>query len=256
MGGCNHGAPTPTGQGRLADVHGGAHHHRDPIHCPAGPGSWHDRPVSPLHVRLLGPDDGRPVLALHGITGHGLRWRGPAAELPEVRLVAVDLRGHGRSPWTPPWSLEQHVTDVLDTLDHLGVGAVPVTGHSFGGAVALYLARAARERVSRPVPVDPALGLDAGDMLDAAQETCAGESYADAEEARAELVRRWDGVPGARVDADLPTLLLPAAKAGYVRPEWVAQLGPLTTVQEFDTGHMVHLERPAEVAAAIRGFLA
>lgn len=30
---------------------------------------------------------------------------------------------------------------------------------------------------------------------------------------------------------------------------------PLATVQEFDTGHMVYLERPAEVAAAIRAFL-
>ena len=55
--------------------------------------------------------------------------------------------------------------------------------------------------------------------------------------------------------ADLPTLLLPAAKADFVDPAWVAQLGPLVTVQEFDTGHMVYLERPGEVAAAVRAFL-
>ncbi len=250
--------------------------------------------MSELNVHVYGPDDGQPVLALHGVTGHCLRWRVLAAELPEVRLVAVDLRGHGRSPWTPPWTLEQHVTDVLDTLDHLGLpGPLPVVGHSFGGAVALHMARLARERVDRLVLVDPALGLDARDMLEAALDTCAGESYADVEEARAELARRWEGVPDAQVDAeitdhlvevdgrlryrfcppavvttwsevtrpailppaDLPTLLLPAAKEDYVRPEWVAQLGPLVTVQEFDTGHMIYLERPAEVAAAIRAFL-
>jgi lipase len=250
--------------------------------------------VSILNVHTYG--DGRPVLALHGVTGHGLRWRVLAAELPEIQLVAVDLRGHGRSPWTPPWGLEQHVTDVLDTLDHMGLARVPVIGHSFGGAVALHLAHAARERVDRLVLLDPALGLDAQLMLETAQESCAGESYGSVEEARAERVRRWEGVPEARADAeiadhlaqdgpdgrwryryctpavvaawsemarpailppaDLPTLLLAATKAGFVRPEWVAQLGPLASVQEFDTGHMVYLERPREVAAAIRGFLA
>jgi len=55
--------------------------------------------------------------------------------------------------------------------------------------------------------------------------------------------------------ADLPTLLLPAAKVDFVRPEWVAQLGPLVSVEEYDTGHMVYLERPTEVAASIRAFL-
>jgi lipase len=249
--------------------------------------------VSLLNVHAYGPDDALPVLALHGVTGHCFRWRVLADALPEVRLVAVDLRGHGRSPWTPPWSLEQHVTDVLDTLDHLGLGPLPVIGHSFGGAISLHLARVARERLTRLVLIDPALGLDAQDMLETAQETCAGESYADVAEARAERARRWDGVPDAQVDgeiadhlvevdgrwryryctpavvtawgemarpavlppADLPTLLLPAAKADFVDPAWVAQLGPLVTVQEFDAGHMVYLERPGEVAAAVRAFL-
>lgn len=258
------------------------------------PGAGTIAVVTLLDIHVHGPGDGRPVLALHGVTGHALRWRALAAELPEVRLVAVDLRGHGGSTWAPPWNLEQHVSDALDTLDHLALPSpLPVIGHSFGGAVALHLARAARERVERVVLIDPALGLDDRDMLDRAQDTCAGESYATVDEARAERARRWEGVPDAQVDAeitdhlrqldgrwryryctpaavtawsemarpailppaDLPTLLLPATKADFVRPEWVAQLGPLATVQEFDTGHMVYLERPREVAAAIRTFL-
>ena len=57
--------------------------------------------MSALHVHLFGPDDGRPVVALHGVTGHARRWAVLAEQLPELRLIAVDLRGHGHSPKTP-----------------------------------------------------------------------------------------------------------------------------------------------------------
>ena len=57
----------------------------------------------------------------------------------------------------------------------------------------------------------------------------------------------------------LPTLLVPAERAEFVRAEWVkelqAELGDLLTVHPMDTGHMVYLERPAETAAVIEAFL-
>jgi len=116
--------------------------------------------VSVLNVHLFGPDDGRPVVALHGVTGHAHRWGVLAEQLPELRLVAVDLRGHGRSPKTPPWGFEQHVADVLAVMDDHGLERAPLIGHSFGGAIALHLAKAAPDRVEKLVLVDPALGLD------------------------------------------------------------------------------------------------
>jgi lipase len=254
-------------------------------------------PVSPLHVRTFGSDSGLPVLALHGVTGHTGRWQVLADLLPGIRLIAVDLRGHGHSPWAPPWGLEQHVADALGTLDGLGLDRLPVVGHSFGAAIALHMARAAPQRVARLVLLDPAIGLDPEDMLETAQETCAGESYPDRESARAERARRWEGISGALVDAEIdehlvaedgrwryrystpavvaawgemarpaivppagtPTLLVPATKADFVRPEWVeqvrAELGALLTVHEVDAGHMVYLERSAEVAEQMRLFL-
>ncbi len=250
-----------------------------------------------LNVLTLGPGTGRPVLALHGVTGHAGRFRGLAARLPALRVHAVDLRGHGRSSWTPPWSIEQHVVDVLATLDALGLPRVPVVGHSFGGAVALHLARAAPERVERLVLVDPALGLDPALMLENATLACTDESFLDRESARVDRAARWEGVPDEAVEAELddhlderggrlryrysrpavvaawsemarpavtpppgtPTLLLPAARVDFVRPEWVermrAELGPALEVRAMDTGHMVYLERPAETAAAIGAFL-
>ncbi|MFC4949415.1 alpha/beta fold hydrolase [Pseudonocardia sp. GCM10023141] len=252
-----------------------------------------------LNVRLYGPDAGRPLLALHGVTGHAARWEALAAELPDVRLIAVDLRGHGRSPWTPPWRFEQHVADVLAVLDARGLDRVAVAGHSFGGAIAVHLSRLAPERVERLVLLDPALGLDPQHMLETAEQSRADLSFATVAEATADRAERWGpDVPSELVTAEIaehlvadgdrfryricqsavvtawsemarpaitppagvPTLLLPAAKADYVDPAWVeacrAELGDAFTVAEIDSGHMLILERPAEVADHIRGFLA
>jgi lipase len=232
--------------------------------------------VSALNVHLFGPDDGRPVVALHGVTGHARRWGVLAEHLPELRMVAVDLRGHGHSPKTPPWGFEQHVADVLAVMDDHGLERAPLIGHSFGGAIALHVAAAAPERVEKLVLVDPALGLDADDVLQTATEACAGESYPDKAAARVVRAERWAGVPDVLVDAelaawsemarpailppaDLPTLLLPAAKVDYVNPAWVermrAALGERLVVHVMDTAHMIYLEQPAETAAKVREFL-
>ena len=219
--------------------------------------------MSVLNVHLFGPDDGRPVVALHGVTGHARRWAVLAEQLPELRLIAVDLRGHGHSPKTPPWGFEQHVDDVLAVLDDHGLDRAPIMGHSFGGAIALHVARAAPERVEKLVLVDPAIGLDPEAMLQTADEACAGEFYPDREAARVERAQRWEGVADALVDAeleqnlvqdedgrwrprwstpavvaawsemarpaitpppDVPTLILPAAKVDYVNPAWVERM--------------------------------
>ncbi|WP_073458448.1 alpha/beta fold hydrolase [Pseudonocardia thermophila] len=253
----------------------------------------------PLNVVTFGPASGRPVFALHGVTGHAQRWKVLAAALPDLRWHAVDLRGHGHSPWPPPWSIEQHVADALAVLDSLGLDRTAVVGHSFGGAIALHLARTAPERVERLVLLDPALGLDPQDMLESAENTRADESFPDRAAARAAKVEAWGpGVPDELVDAELdahlhedggrwryrfcrsavvtawsemarpavvpppgiPTLIVPAKHADYVSPDWLADCraaaGDALTVVEVDSGHMVHLERTAEVAAAVGPFLA
>jgi lipase len=215
--------------------------------------------ASPLHVTELGAADGAPVLALHGVTGHARRFQVLAEALPALRWIAVDLRGHGRSPWVPPWNLEQHVADALGVLDGLGLDRVDVVGHSFGGAIAVHLTRTAPERVRRLVLLDPALGLDPQDMLETAEEFREDESYPDLAAARADRAQRWEGIADALVDAELaehlvpdgdrfryrysqasvigawgemarpaptppagtPTLVLPAGKVDYVQPAWL-----------------------------------
>ncbi|MET0458061.1 MAG: alpha/beta hydrolase [Ilumatobacteraceae bacterium] len=131
-----------------------------------------------LHTYELGDPGGVPLLAVHGITAHGRRFRRLAEEAwPERRTVAVDLRGHGHSTSDGPWSIPQHVTDLLDTLDDLGLDAADVVGHSYGGAIGLALLAAAPERVRRLVLLDPALALDGTFASAMATETLAFAGY-------------------------------------------------------------------------------
>ena len=65
------------------------------------------RAVPGLHAHMFGPENGPPLLLLHGVTGTGTRFRRFAEEeLPGVRVIAPDLRGHGDSTWDPPWHVD------------------------------------------------------------------------------------------------------------------------------------------------------
>jgi lipase len=216
------------------------------------------------HVHQFGPADGRPLLALHGIFGHGTRWRRFAEDqLPGFRVIAPDLRGHGRTTWDPPWRFEQYVADIVEVLDDLGLDRVPVLGHSFGGAIALHLSVSAPARVDRLVLVDPAIGLYADMVIDGAEEACDVEPYATIDEARAAQAERWPFASAEQLDDELrdgfaqdsggrwrhkyarpvavaawsemarahvvppagtPTLLVPALRADFVTPEFAEAL--------------------------------
>jgi lipase len=167
--------------------------------------------VPDLHVHRFGPADGPAVLALHGLTGHGKRWESLALEeLPDVRVIAPDLRGHGRSPSAPPWSFEAHVADLRALLAAEGVGPAVVVGHSFGGAVALHLAHRHPELVRGLLLLDPAIALDPYDMLDVATAAIASPDYTDAAEARAEKIHgAWADVPVRLLDAEMAEHLVP-----------------------------------------------
>ncbi len=145
-----------------------------------------------LHFHDFGNPTGVPVLAVHGITAHGMRFRRLAEETwPERRTIAVDLRGHGRSTSDGPWSIPQHVTDLIDTLESLDIATVDVVGHSYGGAIGLALLQRAPERIRRFVMLDPALARP-GDFATAmAVNTMASTGY---ESIDAATIARNDGL--------------------------------------------------------------
>jgi lipase len=139
-----------------------------------------------LHLHEWGDRDAPPLLCVHGVQAHGARFRKLAEErlAAGYRVLAPDLRGHGRSGWEPPWTIEQHVDDLLETLAAAGVERTTIVGHSFGGRLALELT--ARGVVERSVLLDPVVWVPPPLALARAQEHVRDRSFANEDEARAE----------------------------------------------------------------------
>ena len=139
-----------------------------------------------LHVHEWGDARAPAIVCLHGVTAHGRRFRRLAEErlARNFRVLAPDLRGHGRSGYEPPWNISTHLGDVLETIDAAGIQQpIPWLGHSFGGRLVLELCAAAPERVTRAVFLDPAFQILPHVGFDFAEEVARDHSYSTAEEA-------------------------------------------------------------------------
>lgn len=108
--------------------------------------------------------DGDPVLCVHGWTcdGSDWSWQLPAL-LPNHRVIAVDLRGHGHSSAPPSgYSVPTFAADLALLLERAGTGPVIAMGHSMGGATVVRLAVDRPDMVRALVSVDSAFGFDPG----------------------------------------------------------------------------------------------
>ncbi len=94
-----------------------------------------------LAVRSCG-DQGSPVLLLHG-AGCSLSYWG--AMLPDLaarhRVVAMDIRGHGRSG-EGPWDVAALLSDIEAVRREHGLGGGAIVGHSMGAVLAHLFAEA------------------------------------------------------------------------------------------------------------------
>jgi pimeloyl-ACP methyl ester carboxylesterase len=106
-----------------------------------------------LAVRDAG--DGPALVLLHSGTGDGAEWDLVTPRLPGRRVVRPDLRGFGESPVGA--EAFSHGEDVLAVMDALGLQAATLAGASFGGLVALEAATLAPQRFPALVLLAPAL---------------------------------------------------------------------------------------------------
>lgn len=102
-----------------------------------------------FHVTEAGPEDGRPVLALHGWPQHHWAYRDLLADPPPgLRVIAPDLPGYG---WSGPpphkWAKEDVVSDLVALMDALGLDRVLLVGHDWGGYIGHLLTLRVPERI-------------------------------------------------------------------------------------------------------------
>lgn len=95
-----------------------------------------------LNLETSGPEDGEPVLLLHGWGSSAENMRVIAGALADqYRVYNLDLPGHGLSPAPPePYDVTQHARLVSDVIQQKIGGPITIIGHSNGGRIALYMA--------------------------------------------------------------------------------------------------------------------
>ncbi|MBC6456974.1 alpha/beta fold hydrolase [Actinomadura sp. HBU206391] len=253
------------------------------MNAPSLPSSRSDRLVRSAGIDLAVRDyggDGADVLLLHGGGRSSEDWRLVAPLLTEagLRVVAVDLRGYGRSG-PGLWSWPAAVDDVAAVVSQLELDRPALVGHSLGGLLAAVWATHHEECPlavnldGHTNPTGPFAGLDEQEER-AARSTMQGfldTSLAEAgDPALSRLVAelgaldlfaayratRCPLVVVSSSGADIQELLPPeVARAfgaylrGFARElAEAAAATPLLSLIDLPSGHDLHLEAPGEVA--------
>ena len=146
---------------------------------------------------------GRTLILLHGFPLHAGMWDPLHETTPHGwTLITPDLRNMGQSRGTPALSVDDHASDVLALLRHLGCEDAYIGGLSMGGYVALAVHRMAPQRCRGLILADTRAEAD--------------DEEQRASRARLQATARERGVE-AVLEAMLPKLVGPAAhQAGAV----------------------------------------
>jgi pyruvate dehydrogenase E2 component (dihydrolipoamide acetyltransferase) len=110
-----------------------------------------------LNRLWLARGEGAPIVFVHGFGADLNGWRPLVGRLPGAySALAVDLPGHGASPFAGEATLGALTATVAATLAEEGVAAAHLVGHSLGGAVAAALTTAPGFRALSLALISPA----------------------------------------------------------------------------------------------------
>lgn len=142
------------------------------------------------------------MVCLHRARAHARRFERLGRMLiGHRRVIAYDLRGHGRSPWSGPHTLAQHTADLEEVLEAAHLGQTALIGDGFGCRIALEYAAGHGGRVTALGLLEPPLRPQPERMLALAEMEREGHVFASADAAVAD----WPGFAGL---AHTPRVLL------------------------------------------------
>jgi pimeloyl-ACP methyl ester carboxylesterase len=106
-----------------------------------------------LHFRELG--EGQPLIILHGLFGFSDNWQTHAKKLADYyRVILVDLRNHGHSPWSEEFSYDLMSEDLNELILENNLLNPIIIGHSMGGKVAMTFAQKHPKSLEKLIIVD------------------------------------------------------------------------------------------------------
>lgn len=111
--------------------------------------------LSYLEHRADGPETAPPLVIAHGLFGSGRNFNSLGRRLAMGRrVVMVDMRNHGSSPWVDEMDYPAMAGDLAAAVEQLAAGRAILLGHSMGGKAAMALALTRPELVEGLIVAD------------------------------------------------------------------------------------------------------
>ena len=109
--------------------------------------------------------DGIPILFVHGFPFNKEMWKNQLIAFGDThRVIAYDVRGHGRSePGSVEFSITQFADDLLLFMEALTLGKIVVCGLSMGGYIAINAIEKERKRITALILCDTQCNADSAE---------------------------------------------------------------------------------------------
>ena len=247
-----------------------------------------------LNADISGPASGPPLVLLHALGTDLTIWDDLLPLLPKtLRILRLDLRGHGKSDVPPPpYPMGALIRDVETAMDHFGLRDAVILGVSLGGLIAQGLAVKRPDLVRAMILSNTAARIGSPALWQArcdeiadsglqgyapgAMQRMFGRGWADnpaMPKIRALLQatdpQGWIGCAKAIAGADfytttaaltLPTLVIAGTNDATTPPDLVRETAGLIAGSRFalirGAGHLPFVEKPTDYAALVADFLA
>ena len=233
--------------------------------------------MSVLDLSFSEAGEGPPLVILHGLFGNKRNWGAISKVLSKTyRVLSVDLRNHGESPWDEEMTYPAMAGDIAGLIEKQIGGPARVIGHSMGGKASMILALEQPDLVEELDVAGMTRRSEAEEALAPAIpermiRTFLAQNLAPAEgggltwkinlDVIEKAMPNIEGFPD--IDSDhafeKPSLHLTGANSTHVLPRHHAEIERLFPNSEIeaipDAGHWLHAEQPALFLEAVESFL-
>ncbi len=173
---------------------------------------------------VSGPEDGIPIILIHGATDSRLSWAQIVPALSDTyRVYVPELRGHGKTDKPEAidgkYTVAEHAADILAFMDTVGIAKANIVGHSLGSLITQTLAITAADRVASATLIGSTAKIEGVDWIfEGDGETFLGVAGYEEEQALPDdFIRMWTATTNE--DADFGEgIYMHAAQLPY--PVW------------------------------------